>query len=93
MKKDVVGIWVDGFQEGILWRIRIGDDRNCLLELGETGSNKWATLWNLTTSIQDGTTLYNIAGEKCEKYYKVEDTGDLSVFDDRGYIATFKVVK
>jgi ribosomal protein S27E len=92
--KDVIGVWADDFTKGIIWRIRIDNNANYILELGENQSNRWINPHKLVKISKNGQVCYDdLDDEDRDEHYRIEDNGDLSVYDNYGYIATYKKVK
>ena len=92
MEKGVLGVWAEAFQDGILWRIRVDGNQNYVLEVSQTGSQEWIYVWDLAVSTTAGETMFGIVDAGYKKSYRIDDNGDLAVFDDRGYIAAYKRV-
>jgi len=89
----VVGVWADDFTTGLLWRILKDDKEKYILEMGEVGSSMWKHPHKLVKTKKNGQIVYKDVEEDCEEYYRIDSNGNLLVYDNYGYIATYKKVK
>lgn len=87
----IFGPWADDFVPGIIYRIKHKSDNNYVLETSATNSNKWQAANELKKITRNGESIYKVTEEGYSEYYRIEPNGDLSVFDNLGYIATYKV--
>ena len=91
---NIIGVWSDDFNDGILYRIVKNNKDQYLLEMGESNStDKWIRFTSLVKSNRKGETIYEDKESGRSEYYKVDKNGNMSVFDDLGYITTHKRLK
>ena len=89
----IVGIWEDDYTQGMLWRIRKDPSLGYVLDIGDiSDTSKWIRSTTLQEEYLNG---YRVFFDKSniEQYYIVEENGNLSVFDNYGWIATYRKIK
>lgn len=88
---EIIGVWADDFNAGILWRILESNKGEMVLQSGESGSDKWKTHTKLIKKNIDGKSVL-MDTDNMEEYYLISNEG-LKVYDNYGYIATYLRVK
>lgn len=85
----LIGIWIDDFNTNILWRIRNISNNQYLMEIGSMDSDQWISSTQLSKIKKGKQILYHNNDEGYVEYYQIDDNGNLSVFDNLGYITTY----
>lgn len=89
----IVGIWEDDYTQGLLWRIRKDPKLGYVLDIGDiSDTSKWIRSTTLQEEYLNGYRVFFDKGN-IEQYYIVEENGNLSVFDNYGWIATYRKIK
>lgn len=89
----IVGIWEDDYTQGMLWRIRKDPNLGYVLDIGDIrDTSKWIRSTTLKEEYLNGYSVFFDKGN-IEQYYIVEKNGNLSVFDNYGWIATYRKIK
>lgn len=89
----IVGIWEDDYTQGMLWRIRKDPNLGYVLDIGDIrDTSKWIRSTTLKEEYLNGYRVFFDKGN-IEQYYIVEKNGNLSVFDNYGWIATYRKIK
>ena len=83
-KGNIIGIWRDDYDTKILHRIR--KDKN------KDEPGKWVDYTSLREQYLNGFRVF-FDKNHTEEYYIVEKNGDLSVFDNFGFIGTYIRIK
>ncbi len=91
--KKSLGIWADDFNKGILWQIQKNDNGLYILQMSKVNSSKWIYNHKLKRIKKNGQIVYDDIEEGYDEYYQIDNSGNLSVFDNWGYIATYKKAK
>jgi len=81
----VLGIWADDMTAGVVWRIIKKENGVHMLEIGRP----WQYPKELKKITKNGKVVY-LDTDNNEEYYRIDSNGDLSVFDNYGYITTYK---
>lgn len=89
----IVGIWADDYTKGLLWRIRKDPDLGYVLDIGDiSDTSKWIRSTTLKEEYLNG---FRVFFDKVNtaQYYIIEKNGNLSAFDNYGWIATYKKIE
>jgi len=87
---EILGTWADDFTAGLLWRIIKKENGSYILEMG----TPWRSHRRLRKTKRNGKEIYiDTESLNEEEYYRIEPNGNLAVFDNHGYIATYKKIK
>ncbi|RZK04548.1 MAG: hypothetical protein EOO46_16460 [Flavobacterium sp.] len=91
---DYVGLWRDdGLQSDIIIRIRKDKSQGYVFEyISPTEPKPSDMATPLIKKTKNGKTIFKDT-EHPEQYYLLENNGDLSVYDNYGFVATFKTLK
>ena len=87
---EILGTWADDFNKGVLWRILKSKNERYVLEIGHTQSREWRRSSGLVKTQKNRSMVYEDRESGRDEYYKIESNGNLSVYDDLGYVATYK---
>ncbi|WP_337433130.1 hypothetical protein, partial [Alistipes communis] len=60
-----------------------------LMEIGSMDSDQWISSTQLSKIKKGKQILYHNNDEGYVEYYQIDDNGNLSVFDNLGYITTY----
>ena len=58
------------------------------MEMGD--KRRWIEEWSLTRIIKNGVTIYKNSDSYYDDYYIINQDNNLEVFDNYGYISTYK---
>ena len=86
--KKIIGVWADDFFDGIYHRIIESPKGVFTMEIGDKRS--WMEQCSLKRIIKNGVTIYKKSDCAYGDYYIINQDNNLEVFDDYGYIATYK---
>lgn len=86
--KKIIGVWADDFHDGIYHRIIESPKGVFTMEMGD--KRRWIEEWSLTRIIKNGVTIYKNSDSYYDDYYIINQDNNLEVFDNYGYIATYK---
>lgn len=86
--KKIIGVWADDFFDGIYHRIIESPKGVFTMEMGDKRS--WIEEWSLERIIKNGVTIYKNSDYNYDDYYIINQDNNLEVFDNYGYIATYK---
>lgn len=86
--KKIIGVWADDFKDGIYHRIIESPKGVFTMEIGD--KRRWIEEWSLTRIIKNGVTIYKNSDSYYDDYYIINQDNNLEVFDNYGYIATYK---
>lgn len=86
--KKIIGVWADDFHDGIYHRIIESPKGVFTMEMGDKRS--WIEEWSLERIIKNGVTIYKNSDYGYDDYYIINQDNNLEVFDNYGYIATYK---
>lgn len=86
--KKIIGVWADDFHDGIYHRIIESPKGVFTMEMGDKRS--WIEEWSLERIIKNGVTIYKNSDYNYDDYYIINQDNNLEVFDNYGYIATYK---
>lgn len=86
--KKIIGVWADDFFDGIYHRIIESPKGVFTMEMGDKRS--WIEECSLERIIKYGVTIYKNSDDYYDDYYIINQDNNLEVFDDYGYIATYK---
>lgn len=86
--KKIIGIWADDFHDGIYHRIIESPKGAFTMEMGDKRS--WIEQCSLERIIKYGVTIYKNSDYGYDDYYIINQDNNLEVFDNYGYIATYK---
>lgn len=86
--KKSIGVWADDFHDGIYHRIIESPKGVFTMEMGD--KRRWIEEWSLTRIIKNGVTIYKNSDSYYDDYYIINQDNNLEVFDNYGYIATYK---
>lgn len=89
----LIGIWADDFNKNLLWRIRDLGNNQYIIEMGSRGSDKWISRTQLFKIKKGERILYYSSEDEDLEYYQIDNNGNLSVFDNFGYIATYTRIR
>ena len=87
--KKIIGVWADDFFDGIYHRIIESPKGVFTMEVGDKRS--WIEQCSLERIIKNGITIYKKSDCAYGDYYIINQDNNLEVFDDYGYIATYKL--
>jgi hypothetical protein len=90
---DYVGLWSDRSEQGdIIIRIRKDNNKGYVFEyISSTDTSPSNLVSKLIKRTKDGKTLFE--DTESPDYFLLEDNGDLSAYDEHGYIITYKKLK
>jgi hypothetical protein len=86
--KKIIGVWADDFHDGIYHRIIESPKGVFTMEMGDKRS--WIEQCSLKRIIKNGVTIYKNSDYGYDDYYIINQDNNLEVFDNYGYIATYK---
>ena len=86
--KKIIGVWADDFHDGIYHRIIESPKGAFTMEMGDKQS--WIEECSLERIIKYGVTIYKNSDYGYDDYYIINQDNNLEVFDNYGYIATYK---
>ena len=86
--KKIIGVWADDFHDGIYHRIIESPKGVFTMEMGDRRS--WIEQCSLERIIKYGVTIYKNSDYGYDDYYIINQDNNLEVFDNYGYIATYK---
>lgn len=86
--KKIIGVWADDFHDGIYHRIIESPKGAFTMEMGDKRS--WIEECSLERIIKYGVTIYKNSDYGYDDYYIINQDNNLEVFDNYGYIATYK---
>ena len=86
--KKIIGVWADDFHDGIYHRIIESPKGVFTMEMGDKRS--WIEQCSLKRIIKNGVTIYKNSEYGYDDYYIINQDNNLEVFDNYGYIATYK---
>lgn len=86
--KKIIGVWADDFNDGIYHRIIESPKGVFTMEIGD--KRRWIEEWSLKRIIKNGVTIYKNSDSYYDDYYIINQDNNLEVFDNYGYIATYK---
>ena len=86
--KKIIGVWADDFHDGIYHRIIESPKGVFTMEIGDKRS--WMEQCSLKRIIKYGVTIYKNSDYGYDDYYIINQDNNLEVFDNYGYIATYK---
>lgn len=86
--KKIIGVWADDFHDGIYHRIIESPKGVFIMEMGDKRS--WIEQCSLKRIIKNGVTIYKNSDSYYDDYYIINQYNNLEVFDNYGYIATYK---
>lgn len=86
--KKIIGVWADDFHDGIYHRIIESPKGVFTMEMGDKRS--WIEQCSLKRIIKYGVTIYKNSDSYYDDYYIINQDNNLEVFDNYGYIATYK---
>lgn len=86
--KKIIGVWADDFSDGIYHRIIESPKGVFTMEMGDKRS--WIEGCSLERIIKYGVTIYEKSGYGYGEYYIINQDNNLEVFDDYGYVTTYK---
>ena len=86
--KKIIGVWADDFHDGIYHRIIESPKGAFTMEMGDKRS--WIEQCSLERIIKYGVTIYKNSDYGYDDYYIINQDNNLEVFDNYGYIATYK---
>lgn len=86
--KKIIGVWADDFNDGIYHRIIESPKGVFTMEMGD--KRRWIEEWSLKRIITNGVTIYKNSDYGYDDYYIINQDNNLEVFDNYGYIATYK---
>lgn len=86
--KKIIGVWADDFHDGIYHRIIESPKGVFTMEMGDKRS--WIEQCSLKRIIKYGVTIYKNSDYGYDDYYIINQDNNLEVFDNYGYIATYK---
>ncbi len=92
-KGKFIGTWSDDFQPQILHRIVMLKNGTYIMQVGEKGSDYWVNECDLKRNESNGRILFFNMTEGYDDYYRLEKNGNLSAWDNLGYIGTYKKYK
>lgn len=92
-KSKFIGTWSDDFQPQLLHRIVMLKNGTYIMQLGEKGSDYWIKSFDLKRKESNGRIIFFNMTEECDDYYQLEKNGNLSAWDNLGYIGTYKKYK
>jgi len=83
---ETLGTWADDYTAGLLWQIVEKKNGIYILMANQKFHRE------LKKTIRDGNVIY-VETNNWEEYYRILPDGNLAVFDNYGYIATYKKIK
>lgn len=86
--KKIIGVWVDDFNDGVYHRIIESPKGVFTMEIGD--KQRWIEQCSLKRIIKNGVTIYKNSDYGYDDYYIINQNNNLEVFDNYGYIATYK---
>lgn len=86
--KKIIGVWADDFHDGIYHRIIESPKGVFTMEMGDRRS--WIEQCSLERIIKYGVTIYKNSDYGYDDYYIINQDNNLEVFDNYGYITTYK---
>ena len=86
--KKIIGVWADDFNDGIYHRIIESPKGVFTMEIGD--KRRWIEQCSLKRIIKNGVTIYKNSDDGYDDYYIINQDNNLEVFDNYGYIATYK---
>ena len=86
--KKIIGVWADDFHDGIYHRIIESPKGVFTMEIGD--KRRWIEQCSLKQIIKNGVTIYKKSDDGYDDYYIINQDNNLEVFDNYGYIATYK---
>ena len=86
--KKIIGVWADDFHDGIYRRIIESPKGVFTMEMGD--KRRWIEQCSLKRIIKNGVTIYKNSDSYYDDYYIINQDNNLEVFDNYGYIATYK---
>ena len=86
--KKIIGVWADDFHDGIYHRIIESPKGAFTMEMGD--KRRWIEQCSLKRIIKNGVTIYKNSDYGYDDYYIINQDNNLEVFDNYGYIATYK---
>lgn len=86
--KKIIGVWADDFHDGIYHRIIESPKGVFTMEMGD--KRRWIEQCSLKRIIKNGVTIYKNSDYGYDDYYIINQDNNLEVFDNYGYIATYK---
>lgn len=86
--KKIIGVWADDFHDGIYHRIIESPKGVFTMEMGD--KRRWIEQCSLKRIIKNGVTIYKNSDSYYDDYYIINQDNNLEVFDNYGYIATYK---
>ena len=86
--KKIIGVWADDFHDGIYHRIIESPKGVFTMEIGD--KRRWIEQCSLKRIIKNGVTIYKNSDDGYDDYYIINQDNNLEVFDNYGYIATYK---
>lgn len=86
--KKIIGVWADDFNDGVYHRIIESPKGVFTMEMGD--KRRWIEQCSLKQIIKNGVTIYKNSDYGYDDYYIINQDNNLEVFDNYGYIATYK---
>ena len=86
--KKIIGVWADDFNDGVYHRIIESPKGVFTMEIGD--KRRWIEQCSLKRIIKNGVTIYKNSDYGYDDYYIINQDNNLEVFDNYGYIATYK---
>lgn len=86
--KKIIGVWADDFNDGIYHRIIESPKGVFTMEIGD--KRRWIEQCSLNRIIKNGVTIYKKSDCVYGDHYIINQDNNLEVFDNYGYIATYK---
>lgn len=86
--KKIIGVWADDFNDGIYHRIIESPKGVFTMEMGD--KRRWIEQCSLKRIITNGVTIYKNSDYGYDDFYIINQDNNLEVFDNYGYIATYK---
>lgn len=86
--KKIIGVCADDFHDGIYHRIIESPKGVFTMEIGD--KRRWIEQCSLKRIIKNGVTIYKNSNYGYDDYYIINQDNNLEVFDNYGYIATYK---
>lgn len=86
--KKIIGVWADDFNDGVYHRIIESPKGVFTMEIGD--KQRWIEQCSLKRIIKNGVTIYKNSDYGYDDYYIINQNNNLEVYDNYGYIATYK---
>lgn len=85
---DIIGVWEDDFNSEIIWRIQQVSINEYILQIGSKNTVEWRDVDSL---IMKNGIMYCI--EDSNEYYRIDQYNNLMVYDNLGYIGTYRKIQ